>query len=139
MAGEELVEQVEKIVEEMGFLLVDLNLVQAGRRRLLRLLVDREGRITVDECASVSRAVGNAVETLDLIQGAYTLEVSSPGIGRPLTAANDWIRCRGRKIEVKTSEGEYTGTLAGHADGVLSLEDGTGIPMAGIISAREVI
>lgn len=139
MAHDDVLQHVEKIVEDMGLLLVDANLFQAGRKRVLRVLVDRKGRVGLDQCAEVSRAIGSTVETLDLIEGSYTLEVSSPGIGRPLTTENDWIRCSGRKIEVKTEEGEYTGMLLEYGDGVLRFEDGKEIKLDSILAAREVI
>ena len=139
MAQDDVLQHIEKIAEEMGLLLVDMNLFQAGRRRVLRVLVDRQGRVTLDECAELSRKIGDTVETLDLIQEAYTLEVSSPGIGRALATENDWIRCRGRKIEVRTELEEYTGVLEGHGNGMLRFQDGREIPLNGVLAAREVI
>lgn len=139
MSHDEVLQNVEKIVEEKGLLLVDLSLFQAGRRKVLRILVDKPGRVTLDQCAEVSRAVGNAVETLELIDGSYTLEVSSPGIGRPLTTETDWIRCVGRKIEIETEEGSQTGILAGYSDGILTLEDGGTVDQSLILSAREAL
>ncbi len=85
MAHDDVLEHVEEIVAESGLLLVDTNLFQAGRRRILRVLVDKVGRVGLDECAGVSRKIANAIETLDLIGGAYTLEVSSPGLERTLS------------------------------------------------------
>jgi ribosome maturation factor RimP len=139
LAHDDVLQHVEKIIEDMGLLLVDANLFQAGRRRILRVLVDRKGRVSLDQCAEVSRAIGSTVETLNLIEGPYTLEVSSPGIGRPLATENDWIRCCGRKIEVKTDDGEYTGMLSNYGDGVLLFEDGNEIQLDSILAAREVI
>ncbi|HRW78901.1 MAG TPA: hypothetical protein P5207_09565, partial [Candidatus Sabulitectum sp.] len=65
--------------------------------------------------------------------------VSSPGIGRALATENDWIRCRGRKIEIRTELEEYTGVLEGHGNGILSFQDGREIPLNGVLAAREVI
>jgi ribosome maturation factor RimP len=136
---DDVLEQVEKIVAEKGLLLVDANLFQAGRRQILRILVDRPGRITLDECAAVSRAVGDAVETLGLIENTYTLEVSSPGIGRPLTTANDWLRSVGRKLHIAAEDGEYTGILQEVRDGSAFMEDGTEIGLETVTAAREVL
>ncbi|HRW78339.1 MAG TPA: ribosome maturation factor RimP, partial [Candidatus Sabulitectum sp.] len=61
MAQDDVLQHIEKIVEEMGLLLVDMNLFQAGRRRVLRVLVDRQGRVTLDECAELSRKIGDTV------------------------------------------------------------------------------
>ncbi len=139
MSHDDVLQQVEKIVEEKGLLLVDVNLFQAGRRKVLRILVDKQGRVSLDECAGVSRAVGNAIETLDLIDGGYTLEVSSPGIGRPLTTPADWTRCVGRKIEVKTEGGEITGILTGFSGDALRFENDIEIEVDSVTAAREVI
>ena len=139
MSHDEVLQHVEKIVEDMGLLLVDVNLFQAGRRKVLRVLVDRRGRVTLDECAEVSRAIGGAVDTLNLIEDSYTLEVSSPGIGRQLATPNDWARCLDRKIEVRTENGEFTGILSASGNGVLLFEDGMEIELDSILAAREVI
>jgi ribosome maturation factor RimP len=139
LTHDDVLEHVEKIVAESGLLLVDTNLFQAGRRRVLRVYVDRVGRVGLDECAGVSRAIANAVETLDLIQGAYTLEVSSPGIGRQLSTENDWKRCVGRKLEVKTESEEFTEILVDYADGLMTFEGGRVTDPGSVLSAREAI
>lgn len=139
MEAEGLRELVETAVERAGLMLVDLQLVRTGRRSLLRVLADRTGRITVGECASLSREIGDLVDAHGVLEGEYTLEVSSPGIGRPLSTMVDWERCRGRKISVKTAELETTGLLVGHEDGSLVLEGGIAIPLEAILEAREVI
>ncbi len=139
VSQDDVLQQVENIVKEKGLLLVEANLFQAGRRRILRILVDKQGRVGLDECAEVSRAVGNAVDALDLIGGAYTLEVSSPGIGRQLSTEVDWIRSVGRKLEVKTDSEEMTGILTGYSDGTLTFEDGRTLDQSCVLAAREVI
>lgn len=139
MAHDDVLEHVEEIVAESGLLLVDTNLFQAGRRRILRVLVDKVGRVGLDECAGVSRKIANAIETLDLIGGAYTLEVSSPGLGRTLSTENDWIRCVGRKLEIEIESEEFAGILAEYADGQLTFEDGRVIDSGSVLSAREAI
>lgn len=139
MEAEGLRELVETAVERAGLLLVDLQLVRTGRRVLLRVLADRTGRITVGECASLSREIGDLVDAHGIIDSQYTLEVSSPGIGRPLSTKVDWERCRGRKISVKTAERETTGVLVGHEDGTLILEGDVSIPLEAVLEARESI
>lgn len=139
MTHDDVLEHVEEIVAESGLLLVDTNLFQAGRRRILRILVDKVGRVGLDECAGVSRRIANAIETLDLIGSAYTLEVSSPGIGRTLSTENDWIRCAGRKLEIKTESEEFVGILVDYKDGLLTFEDGRIIDSGSVLSAREAI
>ena len=139
MAHDDVLEHVEEIVKESGLLLVDTNLFQAGSRRILRILVDKVGRVGLDECASVSRAIANAIEALDLISDAYTLEVSSPGIGRQLSTETDWIRCVGRKIEVKTESSEFVSELTDYKDGLLTFEGGNVLDPGTVLSAREAI
>ncbi|MCK5036771.1 MAG: ribosome maturation factor RimP [Candidatus Sabulitectum sp.] len=139
MTHDDVLEHVEEIVAESGLLLVDTNLFQAGRRRILRILVDKVGRVGLDECAGVSRKIANAIETLDLIGSAYTLEVSSPGLGRALSTENDWIRCAGRKLEIKIESEEFVGILVDYKDGLLTFEDGRIIESGSVLSAREAI
>lgn len=139
MTHDDVLEHVEEIVAESGLLLVDTNLFQAGRRRILRVLVDKVGRVGLDECAAVSRTIANAIETLDLIGGEYTLEVSSPGIGKQLSTENDWIRCVGRKLEVKTESEEFVSVLSSYAEGLLTFEDGRVTDSGSVLSAREAI
>lgn len=139
MEAEGLRELVETAVERAGLLLVDLQLVRTGRRVILRVLADRTGRITIGECASLSREIGDLVDAHGMIDSQYTLEVSSPGIGRPLSTKVDWERCRGRKITVKTAERETTGVLVGHEDGTLILEGDVSIPLETVLEAREAI
>ena len=139
MTHDDVLEHVEEIVAESGLLLVDTNMFQAGRRRILRILVDKVGRVGLDECAAVSRTIANAIETLDLIGGEYTLEVSSPGIGRQLSTENDWIRCVGRKLEVKTESEEFVSVLSSYAEGLLTFEDSRVTDSGSVLSAREAI
>ncbi|MCK5130834.1 MAG: ribosome maturation factor RimP [Candidatus Sabulitectum sp.] len=139
MAHDDVLEHVEEIVAKSDLLLVDMNLFQAGRQRILRVLVDKVGRVGLDECASVSRAIANAIETLDLVGGAYTLEVSSPGIGRQLSTENDWIRCAGRKLEIKTESEEFVSVLSSYSEGLLTFEDGRVTDSGSVLSAREAI
>ena len=139
MAHDDVLEHVEEIVAKSDLLVVDINLFQAGRQRILRVLVDKVGRVGLDECARVSRAIANAIETLDLIGGAYTLEVSSPGIGRQLSTENDWIRCAGRKLDIKTESEEFVSVLSSYSEGLLTFEDGRVTDPGSVLSAQEAI
>ncbi len=139
MEAEGLRELVDTAVGRAGLLLVDLQLVRTGRRVLLRVLADRKGRITVGECASLSREISDLVDAHGVLEAEYTLEVSSPGIGRPLSISVDWERCQGRKLFVKTAELETTGVLVGHEDSDLIMEGDVRIPLEAVLEAREVI
>ena len=80
---------------QSGVELVDLEYSPSHGHSVLRLFIDREGGITVDDCTRVSRAVGDALETEDPIPGSYRLEVSSPGVNRPLKSERDFVRFQG--------------------------------------------
>lgn len=108
MAGTKRTEALEAlltpVIEGLGYELVDLQFRSENRRRVLRLLVDRLGGITLDECVGLSREIGPHLDVADLIPGSYVLEVSSPGIQRPLRRARDYERFRGEKVVVRTRE-----------------------------------
>jgi ribosome maturation factor RimP len=110
---------VEPALERMGYELV---LVEYGRERagaVLRLYIDREGGVNLDDCALVSRDVGALLDVEDPIEGAYHLEVSSPGLNRPLTRERDFIRFAGQRVKVVTAlalEGQRT--FRGRLEGV---------------------
>ena len=115
-----------------GLEVVEMRLRRAGRRWTVRLDIDRPGvpGVNIDDCQRVSRAIDAVLEERDSIPGSYTLEVSSPGIDRPIRTADDIRRNTGRKIVVETidPEGarrEFAGTLLGHEDGSLRLEEDT--------------
>ena len=83
-----------------GVELVDLVLARAGRRQVVRLIVDCVGGVTIDQCAEVSRRVSADLDMAEILDGRYTLEVSSPGIDRPLKTAADFRRKVGRDVSV---------------------------------------
>ncbi|MCW5203002.1 ribosome maturation factor RimP [Desulfobulbus sp. US1] len=87
----------------MGLELVEVQFRQESGWKL-RLFIDRNEGVNVDDCASVSRQVATYLEVEDIIEHAYTLEVSSPGIERPLKRLEDFVRFSGKKIRVKLSE-----------------------------------
>jgi ribosome maturation factor RimP len=101
------------IVEQFGCDLEAADIAPAGRRRLLRVLVDRDGGITLDDVADVTRAISKALDSDDIMgEGAYTLEVSSPGVDRPLTLPRHWRRNAGRLVAVTlTAGGKVTGRI----------------------------
>jgi ribosome maturation factor RimP len=84
-----------------GVELVDLVLARAGRRQVVRLIVDCVGGVTIDQCAEVSRRVSADLDMAEILDGRYTLEVSSPGIDRPLKTAADFRRKVGRDANVQ--------------------------------------
>jgi ribosome maturation factor RimP len=99
------------IVAQFGCDLEAADIAPAGRRRLLRVLVDRDGGINLDDVADVTRAISKALDADDIMgEGAYTLEVSSPGVDRPLTLPRHWRRNTNRLVAVTLTAG---GTLTG--------------------------
>lgn len=138
MAGQETVlERVRTLVEPMlatlGFELVELEYKREGRGWTLRFFLDKEGGITLDDCADASREIGMLLEVEDVVPTAYDLEVSSPGIDRPLKKAADFERFKGSLVKIKTYERldpdqrghlrkTFVGTLLGLEEGRVRIE-----------------
>jgi ribosome maturation factor RimP len=107
--AEEIRKRVQRRVEEIadsilkdeGLELVDLEYRREGRRWVLRLFIDKEGGVTVEDCAAVSRELGDILDAKDAVPEAYVLEVSSPGLNRRVRKKEDFSRFAGRKIEVR--------------------------------------
>ncbi len=118
------------LVVEEGLELVDVEYRKTGREWTLRILIDRvPGGVTVDDCQKVSRKVEDLIEVENLVPSSYVLEVSSPGLDRPLKSERDFIRFLGKRISVKTFspvEGRKTfeGRIADFKNNTLYLDDG---------------
>jgi ribosome maturation factor RimP len=115
---EQLLSLLEPPVGALGYELVDVEFAPAGSGGLLRLYIDAPTGITVDDCERVSHLVSDVLDAEDPIPGAYTLEVSSPGLDRVLRTREHFERFRGSRIKVQLSlpiEGRrrFTGTLTG--------------------------
>ena len=95
-------ELITPIVEANGFELVDVEYVKEGGTWYLRAYIDKEGGITVDDCEIVSRAFSDRLDAEDFIDDAYIMEVSSPGLGRPLKKEKDYKRSMGKELEIRT-------------------------------------
>ncbi|MGN9838131.1 ribosome maturation factor RimP [Nonomuraea sp. H19] len=101
-----LMKLLEPVVSAEGLDLEDITVTQAGRRRLLRVIVDRDGGVSLDDVADVSQAVSAALDDDDAMgQAAYTLEVSSPGVDRPLTEPRHWRRAAKRLVKAEMRDG----------------------------------
>ncbi len=102
-----LADQLTGPVESLGLDLEAVELSNAGKRRLLRVAIDKDGGITMDDIADATREVSRVLDETDLMgERAYTLEVSSPGVDRPLTLPRHWRRNQGRLVKVIFPEGE---------------------------------
>ncbi|MGW2220156.1 ribosome maturation factor RimP [Nonomuraea sp. NPDC001684] len=101
-----LMKLLEPVVGAEGLDLEDVTVTQAGKRRLLRVIVDRDGGASLDDIADVSQAVSTALDEDDVMgQAAYTLEVSSPGVDRPLTEPRHWRRAAKRLVKAEMRDG----------------------------------
>jgi ribosome maturation factor RimP len=106
------------IVEQFGCDVEEVDIISAGKRRQLRVLVDRDGGISLDDVAEVTRAISKALDADDVMgDGAYTLEVSSPGVDRPLTLPRHWRRNLTRLVAVTLAGGhKVTGRITSVTD-----------------------
>jgi ribosome maturation factor RimP len=110
---QQLQDLLDPVVSAAGYELVDLSVSSAGRRSLLRVTVDGDAGIDLDGVALVSRAISEAMDSEDgAFAGPYVLEVSSPGVDRPLTEPRHWRRALGRLVSVPISgAGPVTGRV----------------------------
>jgi ribosome maturation factor RimP len=127
-------ENIEKRAEELlmsvlepPYEFVDLEYVKEAGTWYLRAYCDKEGGITVDDCELISRAFEEKLDAADLISDAYVLEVSSPGLGRPLKKERDYRRALGQRVEVHTyriidHEKSFTGVLTDYDDSTVTLD-----------------
>lgn len=121
MAKKEFYEQrteelIMPVIRENNFELVDVEFVKEGSTWYLRLYVDKEGGITINDCETVSRAMSDILDREDYIEESYIMEVSSPGLGRPLKKDKDFKRSIGEEVEIRLFKAidrqkEYTGLL----------------------------
>jgi len=92
---------VEPVVADLGLSLFDIQFRREAPGWVLRLIIDSEDSVSVDDCAAVSREVGDLLDVQEVIDHPYHLEVSSPGLDRPLRSEADYVRFRGRKAKVR--------------------------------------
>jgi len=123
---------VEPILADQGIELVDIEFRREGHGWVLRVYIDRPRGVTLDDCSTVSREISHYLEVEDPIDHAYHLEVSSPGLERPLKKERDFVRFAGRRARIKLLEKRdgqrvFTGMLAGMEDGAVMLETDRGV------------
>ena len=133
---EALLARVQEIAERValseGLEVVAVELLGGGRRRLLRISIDKPQGVTHADCELVSRQVGAILDVEEVVPGgSYTLEVSSPGLERPLRRPRDFQLCLGKKARIILTEPVenqacWEGTLAGFSDGCVTLEPAPG-------------
>lgn len=141
------VEIAEPVISDMGMELVDVEYLHERDRWILRLFIDKPGGVGLEDCEAVSRAVETAIDVEDVVEHAYHLEVSSPGLDRPLKKPDHFRRAEGCVVRVKTfgPVGEpprrnFRGVLAAVADDGVTVEvEGAGrfrIPFREIAKAN---
>ena len=147
----ELLELLDPVAEALGYALVRLRLMGGAETRKLQIMAERQsdGDMVVEDCARLSRAISEVMDAADPISGEYTLEVSSPGVDRPLTRLQDFVTFEGHeaKIELdRLAEGRkrFRGLLAGIEGDQIGIdlegEDETAlVPFAWVIEAKLVL
>ncbi|MDH3353788.1 MAG: ribosome maturation factor RimP [Chromatiales bacterium] len=100
-ANARIEQMIKPAVEALGFELVGVEQLSQGRHSMLRIYIDHEDGITVEHCANVSRQVGAVFDVEDPIHGEYTLEVSSPGVERPLFTLEQVAKFIGQQVDIK--------------------------------------
>lgn len=148
--AERITELVDEIGAPLGIALVDLEYKREGRDMVVRIFLEKEGGIMLDDCADVSRQLSDILDVEDFMPEHYTLEVSSPGICRPLKKLADYERFVGHLVKVKTfdtltdDDGNkrktFVGKLVGVKDGVIGIDLTEGqhasIPMEKVAKAN---
>ena len=94
----------EPLLTDMGMELIEIQFRREGHGWVLRLFIDKEGGVAIDDCAAVSREIGAYLEVEELIDHAYHLEISSPGLERPLRKREDFLRFTGKLARIKLRE-----------------------------------
>ena len=120
-------ELITPILDRRNFELVDVEYVKEGSTWYLRVYIDKEGGITSDDCADVSREMNEILDREDYVEGSYTFEVSSPGLGRPLKKEKDFKRSIGKAVECKLykaidKQKEFEGVLKDFTEDTITIE-----------------
>jgi len=148
MQPKEIIDRVQiianPILSNEGMELVDIEYRREAKGWVLRLYIDREGGVTLDDCTRVSQDVGRGLDVEDFISTPYTLEISSPGLNRPLKKEEDFIKYRNRLIKVKTfspmeNRRRFKGKLLGVSGNRVEIETEEGvfqIPLSNVAKAN---
>jgi ribosome maturation factor RimP len=145
-APENIRKLVEPVVDSLGYELVGVELLAQGRHGLLRVYIDAEDGITLDDCQRVSHQLSGVLDVEDVIKGQYHLEISSPGLDRPLFSAAHFTRFAGHEAKLKLAvplagRRNYRGVLQGMKDNeVVLVVDGEviSVPLSAIDKANLV-
>ncbi len=148
MTSKEIVDRVDTIVNPIlsdeGMELVEIEYRRESIGWVLRLYIDKAGGITLDDCTRISHEVGRSLDVEDFIAIPYTLEVSSPGLNRPLKKEKDFIKYRNQNVKVKTfdpveNRRQFKGKLLGLSENRIEIEADGGvfqIPLTNVAKAN---
>ena len=122
---------LQPVLEELRLRAVDVEFVKEGGEYYLRCYIDKDGGVGIDDCENVSRRIDPLLDTGDFIDEAYTLEVSSPGLGRPLKRPRDYEYAKDREVEIRTFKGidgrkEWKGVLVSWDKDTVMIRDEAG-------------
>ena len=118
---------VTPITNENRLELVDVEYKKEGKNWFLRIFIDKEGGVTVDDCTRVSREIEDLIEVEEVVPSSYVLEVSSPGLDRPLKKEKDFLRFKGKRAHVTTytpihGQKNFKGTIRDFQEDILFLD-----------------
>ena len=139
-------ELFEPVVTGMGYDLIEIEHFPNPKHGVLRLYIDKEGGVTIDDCSDVSQQISALIDVEDPVKGQFNLEISSPGMDRPLRRLKDFKRFTGSKVKLKTNvpfdgQRNFTGQLLGADEDYVVIETDTeevSIPMSAVDKARIV-
>lgn len=145
--AESIIEIIEPVVQDESLDLVDVEYKKSGKTWILRVFIDKDQGVTVDDCQTISRQIEDMIEIEDLIANPFMLEISSPGLDRPLKREKDFVKYRGKRVEVKTfspieSQKHFKGVIGDCKEKVLHLNRNDGlvkISMDQIAQAKLII
>ena len=120
-------ELLEPLLASRDLELFDIEFKGQRKNGVLRVFIDKEEGVTIDDCAVVSRELGTLLDIHDMIPDSYTLEVSSPGLTRALRNPDDFLRFKGKKVKIKTNRDfekrkSFIGKLLEFKDGLVTVE-----------------
>ena len=150
VAEQKVAEIAERLLVSLGMELVEIESRREGRAQILCLYIDKPGGVTLDDCADFSRELSAILDVEEIIPDRYILEVSSPGLNRPLTKEADYLRYSGRLAKIKTriltpdDKGNMRKTFLGELLGIengavrIKLKEGqtASLPLTGIAKAN---
>ena len=144
MVVDKIKELLEPIARRLGQFILDVTYKREGGKRVLRIVLDKPGGITMDECARLNNELNELLDGENIIEEEYLLEVSSPGADRKLEKGTDFVWAMGKKIKVTTytpldGKNTFSGILVGLGDSTVVVDENgtvTEIPLEKIANAR---